>query len=68
MDDCVSKPSVKKIPFTKDYGTGPRARLGLLVLESDQSIEDEFRLHTKVAGVSVYHSRLQNETIITHET
>ena len=68
MDDCVSKPSVKRIPFTKDHGTGPRARLGLLVLESDQSIEDEFRLLTKVAGVSLYHSRLKNETIITPES
>ncbi len=68
MNDCVSNPTVKRIPFTKDHGNGHRARLGLIVLESDQSIEDEFRLLTQVEGVSVYHSRIQNETIITPDS
>ncbi len=68
MIDYTSKTSVKKIPFTKDHGTGNRARLGLLVLETDQTIEHEFRLLTQVQGVCVYHSRLTNETIITPES
>ena len=68
MDKIDSKSSVKMIPFKKDTGAGYRARLGLLVLESDQSIEDEFRLLTQIDGVSVYHSRLANDTIITPES
>ena len=51
--------------FNLDKGAGHRARLGLLILESDQSIEDEFRLLTAISGISIYHSRLANETIIT---
>ena len=68
MEEHFSNPSIKKIPFTKDHGAGNRARLGLLVLESDQTIEDEFKLLTQVKGVSVYHSRLSNDTIITSES
>ena len=68
MGEKLLHGKVKKMPFTLDSGTGSRARLGLLVLESDQSIEDEFRLLTQIAGDSVFHSRLVNDTFITEET
>ena len=36
-------PSIEKLPFELDSGAGERARIGLLVLESDQSLEWEMR-------------------------
>lgn len=59
---------IKKLDFTTDKGAGSRARIGLLVLESDQTIETEFRLLTDLPGVSVYHSRLACDVIVTPET
>ncbi|MDC1400113.1 Asp/Glu racemase [bacterium] len=56
---------IKKLPFTVDSGAGERARIGLLVLESDQSLEWEMRQITNISGVSVYHSRLANDAIVT---
>ena len=58
----------QKMSFKVDKGVGHRARLGLLILESDQSIEEEFRILTGIEGVSTYHSRLANDTIITPES
>ena len=51
--------------FTTDSGTGFRARIGLLILESDQTIEEEFRSLIQITGVSVFHTRLANDAIIT---
>lgn len=59
---------IKRFDFTTDAGAGNRARIGLLVLESDQTMEWEFRALTDLPGVSVYHSRLANDVIVTPET
>jgi maleate isomerase len=47
------------IRYDTDAGIGARANLGLLVLQTDQTIEDEFR-HLMPAGVALYHSRLKS--------
>lgn len=56
------------LPFRTDKGVGTRAALGLLVLESDQTIEDEFRAIWPAHGVALYAARLHNSSEITPET
>ena len=56
----------RALPHRLDRGLGERARLGLLVLASDQTIEHEWRLvFRELPGVALYHSRLWNERVIT---
>lgn len=55
------------IAFETDDGVGTRANLGLLVLRTDQTIEDEFRFSLPDAGVGLYESRLYSDVEITPE-
>jgi maleate isomerase len=68
MSDVKPPAPIKRLGFTTDDGAGERARIGLLVLESDQTIESEFRSLTALPGVSLYHARLANDVIVTPET
>ena len=43
MDTTPSDPIIKRLTYNIGSGVGERARIGLLVLESDQTIEEEFR-------------------------
>jgi maleate isomerase len=57
------------LPFATDAGVGGRARLGLVVLASDQVIEHEWRLVlADLPGVALYHARLYNDAAITPAT
>ena len=56
------------LAFETDQGIGTRAALGLLVLETDQTIEDEFRAVWPDRGVALYAARLHNDVRITPET
>ena len=67
-DEASEVTTISRIGFTTDKGAGSRARIGLLVLESDQTMEWEMRLMTHLSGVSVYHSRLANDVVVTPET
>ena len=58
---------IKKLSFKTDKGAGERARIGVLVLESDQSLEWELGQVINMPGVSVYHSRLANDPIVNGE-
>lgn len=60
-------PEIEKLSFKINKGAGEKARIGLLVLESDQSLEWEMRQITNIPGVSIYHSRLENDPIVTGE-
>ncbi len=51
-----------------DGGLGERARIGLIVLATDQTIEYEFRTVLNLPGVALYESRLYNAPTITPET
>lgn len=54
------------LPFeTDDFGI--RAHIGMIVLESDHTIEAEARLVAR-PGVDVFHSRIQNAMEVTPET
>jgi maleate isomerase len=59
---------LKELPFETDEGIGRRAALGLLVLETDQTIEDEFRAIWPAHGVALYGARLHNSVHISPET
>ncbi len=63
----MTLPDLVPLPFETDAGFGSRARLGLVVLESDQTIEAEGRL-LDLPGVDVYHARIANDLEVTHET
>lgn len=56
-----------KLAFETDDGFGSRARIGLIVLETDQTIESELR-QLRLAGVDWYHSRIPNEAEVTPAT
>ncbi len=68
MDGPGPKARIERLKYSTDAGAGARARLGLLVLESDQTVEWEFRALTDLPGVSVYHTRLANDVTVTPET
>jgi maleate isomerase len=57
------------LPFRMDGGIGARARIGLVVLATDQTIEHEWRrVFHGLEGVALYESRIWNDARITPET
>ena len=62
-------PELTPLSFATDAGYGARARLGLIVLETDQTIEAEARALTDgLEGVTIYHSRIPMEPVVNPET
>lgn len=58
----------QNLPFTLDEGIGARARIGLIVLATDHTIEHEWRQIMAIPGVAYYESRIFNSSAITPET
>jgi maleate isomerase len=57
------------LPHELDRGLAARARIGLIVLATDQTIEHEWRLIFRgVDGVALHQSRIWNDAQITPET
>ncbi len=56
-----------ELPFVTDGGFGTRATIGLVVLETDHTIEAEFRT-IEADGVAWYHSRIPMDPEVTPET
>jgi len=61
-------PAFERFEFTTFLNESERARIGLLVLQSDQTMEQEMRQMTDGLGVSLYHARLPNDTVVTPDT
>src|SRR5436190_1684165 len=60
---------IEHLPFTTDRGIASRARIGLIVLATDYTIEHEWRaIIGKLPGVALYESRIRNDRQITPET
>ncbi len=59
---------IENLPFSTDAGIGARARVGLVVLATDYTIEEEFRKIFTIPGVAFYGARIRNSTSITPET
>lgn len=55
------------LQFEIDEGFGPRAMIGLILLETDRTLEVEAR-QLDLDGVAFYHSRIPNEAEVTAET
>jgi len=60
--------NAQKLPYTTDLGLGKTAKIGLIVLQTDQTIEDEFRQLLAIDGVALYHSRIANAMQVTSQT
>ena len=60
---------IENLPFETDSGVAARARIGLIVLATDNTIEHEWRvLLGGLPGVASYQSRILNDNQITPET
>ena len=59
---------IENLPFTTKSVIGAQARIGLVVLASDYTIENEFKQVVMQQGVDIYHSRIANAPDITPET
>lgn len=60
---------LEHLPFATDRGIASRARIGLIVLATDYTIEHEWRrIMSGLSGVALYHSRILNDAQITPET
>ena len=58
----------QNIPYKMDSGLGERARIGLIVLSGDQTIEYEIRQLLDLPGVSLYGNRLYCAPTINPQT
>lgn len=56
------------LAFDTDEGFGTRATLGVIVLQTDESVEPEFRSFMPGDGIALYHSRVPMVPEITAET
>ncbi len=60
---------LEHLPFAVDSGIAGRARIGLIVLATDYTIEHEWRhIMADLDGVALYQSRILNDNRITPET
>lgn len=60
-------PSLQRLDFETDGGFGQRARIGLIILETDQTLEVEAR-QIDLDGVDWYHSRIPMKPEVTPGT
>ncbi len=60
----MTVPELVPLHFDTDSGCGWRARIGLIVLASDQTLEAEAR-RLRIDGVDFYHCRIPMETEVT---
>jgi len=56
---------IQQLSCSTDTGLGPTAKIGLIVLQTDQTIEHEFRQLLNIDGVACYHSRIANAMAVT---
>ena len=59
---------IENLPFTTGDGISARARIGVVVLASDYTVEHEFRSLLDLPGVACFHARIENSPAITPET
>jgi len=59
---------VLQLTYSNDAGLGQTAKIGPIVLQTDQTLEDEFRQMLVIDGVACYHSRIANAMHVTPQT
>src|SRR5262245_19946283 len=65
VEEAVSKTHMQ---FQLDGGIAHRARIGLIVLATDHTIEHEFRQIYRLDGVALYESRIFNDAKVNPTT
>ena len=60
--------TIETLEFDTDAGLGHTARIGLIVLQTDQTIEYEFAHMFHVPDVALYHARIPNAMEVSPET
>lgn len=59
---------IENLAFTTEKAIGARARIGLVVLATDYTVEHEFRQIISMPGVDFYEARIRNSPSITPES
>jgi maleate isomerase len=59
---------IEHLAFTTSKVIGARARIGVIVLATDYTLEHELRRMITLPGVDIYHARIANSPEITPET
>ena len=60
--------NLTNLPYQVDSGIAERARIGLVVLASDHSVEYEYQQVVNIPGVAIYQSRIPNSPTVTPES
>jgi maleate isomerase len=68
MGDAAAPAEIETLDFETDAGLGGRARIGLIVLQTDQTIEHEFARLMPGDGTALYHARIPNAMEVSPET
>lgn len=69
MTNPLPSDHVETLDFATDDGLGDRARIGLIVLQTDQTIEHEFsELFDRNLGIALYSARIPNAMDVSPET
>ena len=67
-DDVPKTRLIENLAFTTQKVIGARARIGVVVLATDYTLEHEFRNMISLPGVDVFHARIENSPSINTET
>jgi len=59
---------IERLPFETSQMIGSRARIGLVVLATDYTIEHEMRMLVNLPGVDIYHARIANSPNISPDS
>ena len=59
---------IRNLNFTIDESLNNQKKIGLIVLASDYTIDEEFRKLFPIANLDYYQARIENSPIITPET
>ncbi len=59
---------IEHLPFETGQMIGSRARIGLVVLATDYTIEHEMRMLVNLPGVDIYHARIANSPNISPDS
>lgn len=68
MGDAAAPAEIETLDFETDAGLGQKARIGLIVLQTDQTIEHEFARLLPGEGTALYHARIPNAMEVSPET
>ena len=60
--------TISNLDFSTDEGLGTQARIGLIILQTDQTIEHDLAALLRTDDVALYHARIPNAMDVTPDT